>query len=90
MLFNDIVIYTKTWKTHLDHARMALFVLNNHQLLVKKEKCRFNMKQVTYLRYFIYEKGVKADPNKITAINHWPKQTNIRELRVFFGIDWLL
>jgi len=40
-IFDDIVIYSKTLKDHMEHLRGVFWTLRDNQLYVKKEKCSF-------------------------------------------------
>lgn len=71
VFFDDILIYSKTWKEHLQHLEQVLTILEEHQFYAKMSKCTFG-KEVEYLRHIISREGVKVDPNKIQAIKEWP------------------
>lgn len=46
VFFDDILIYSLDWDTHLEHVRSALKVLEAHSLLVKNSKCSFGVTSV--------------------------------------------
>jgi hypothetical protein len=41
VFFDDIIIYSKTWKNHLAHADQVLHVLSPNKLFLKQCKCAF-------------------------------------------------
>jgi hypothetical protein len=41
VLFDDILIYSKTWSSHLSHVNQVLHLLSKHQLFLKQSKCAF-------------------------------------------------
>lgn len=86
VFFDDILIYSKTWKEHLQHLEQVLTVLEEHQFYAKKSKCTFEKEEVEYLGHMISKEGVKVDPSKIKAIREWPKPINISKLRGFSGL----
>jgi hypothetical protein len=46
VFFDDILIYSKMWSTHLTHVDQVLHLLSMHKLLLKKSKCAFGVSEV--------------------------------------------
>ena len=86
VFFNDILIYNKYLKEHLEHVRTVLMLLRSHSLYAKRTKCCFGVKQVEYLGHFISKEGVTTDPKKIKAVLHWPTLKSIKQLKGFLGL----
>lgn len=80
VLFDDILIYSPTWETHLQHVREVLGLIRKHQLLVKFKKCDFGKQELEYLGHIITHQGVKVDNSKIKAMKDFPVPTTITEL----------
>ncbi|XP_024018584.1 uncharacterized protein LOC112090761 [Morus notabilis] len=80
------LIGSSTWESHLKHLDVVFSILATHQLFVKKEKCCFGVSQIHYLGHLIKEGEVKMDPNKIAAIEEWPKPTTVTAMRGFLGL----
>ena len=68
MFFDDILIYSKTWKDHLTHLEQVLSILKENQFYAKMSKCTFGKEEVSYLDHIISKEGVKVDPEKIKSI----------------------
>ena len=51
VFIDDILVYFKTREEHLDHLRIVLQTLRDHQLYAKREKCDFWMIEVKFLGY---------------------------------------
>lgn len=68
VFFDNILIYSKTWKEYLKNLEEVLFVLDKNQFYAKLSKCTFGKKEDEYLGHVISKEGVKLDPNKIKAI----------------------
>ena len=81
VLFDDIIIYNKSWKDHVQHVDMVLKLLEEKQLYEKTSKCFFGVQEVEYLGHIVSHEGVKVDPNKIKAIKEWKVPTTIKQLR---------
>ena len=43
--FDDILIYSKTWKEHLHHLEEVLKILHDQSLLAMLSKCEFRLKE---------------------------------------------
>jgi hypothetical protein len=86
VFLDDILIYSNTEECHLQHLRMVLQVLREHQPYAKLSKCSFYQKQIHYLGHIISEKGIAVNPKKIEAIREWSAPNNIVEARSFMGL----
>ena len=86
VFFDDIIIYSTNWEAHLQHVSKILQLLQNHRLFVKKLKCSFGVQEVEYLGHIVGYDGVWVDPNKIEAMQEWPRPKTLKILRVFLGL----
>jgi hypothetical protein len=68
VFFDDILIYKRTWDSHLLHVDKVLHLLQENQLFVKKTKCSFGANEIEYFGHIVSRKGVKVDPKKIEAM----------------------
>ena len=50
---DDILIYSRTKKEHLQHIYLTLEILRKHQLYAKAKKCELFRKKVEYTGHFI-------------------------------------
>lgn len=53
VFFDDILIYSPSWLTHLQHVNTVLSALREHQLWLKRAKCSFAQRSVVYLGHVI-------------------------------------
>ena len=53
VFFDDILIYSLSWSEHLRHVRMVFEALQHHHLVLKRTKCIFGAKTVSYLGHVI-------------------------------------
>lgn len=82
---DDILIYSKTFETHVQDVRAVLQCLTDNQLYAKIQKCEFHQTQITFLGYIISAEGVTMDNGKVQAVVNWPQLTNVKELQHFLG-----
>ena len=65
---DDIVIYSNTLKEHVEHLRKVFKILRQNELYVKKEKCSFSKKKVSFLRHRIKDGRLMMANSKVKAI----------------------
>ena len=57
---------------------------------LKSEKIQFRQKQISYMSHIIHSEGLRADPNKLKAINEMPPPTDKEGVqRVLSMINYL-
>jgi hypothetical protein len=86
VFFDDILIYSSSRSEHLQHVRVVLTTLRQHQLAVKQSKCVFVSRSVAYLGHVISAGGVSMDSAKVEAVQAWPTPRTPRALRGFLGL----
>jgi hypothetical protein len=65
VFFDDILIYSWSWAQHLQHIRLVLDTLQQHQLFMKHSKCAFGLSEVAYLGHVILAAGVAMNQQKV-------------------------
>jgi hypothetical protein len=83
---DDIVVFSATFKQHIEDLRAVLQRLRDASLKLKLSKCHFFVKEIQYLGYVISENGISPDPKKIEAIKKMQEPRNKKELRSFLGL----
>ena len=68
VFFNDILIYSSSMTTHLEHLKLLLQRLYSHQFYVKLSKCLFCKGSIEYLGHIVSSAGIHTDPQKIEAM----------------------
>ena len=86
VFFDDILIYSRSWKDHVQHVDKVLKLLEEKQLYAKTSKFFFGVQEVEYLGHIVSHEGVKVDPNKIKAIKEWKVPTTIKLLRGYLRL----
>ena len=62
---DDIQIFSKTKKEHLEHIRQVLQSLKEAKLLINLKKCSFMQEEIVYLGFVIIVDGLKMDLEKV-------------------------
>ena len=86
IFMDDILIYSENLEEHLEHLRIVLQILREHQFFVKGTKCSFAQQQLEYLGHIISDKGVQTGLDKTMAMAQWPTPQTTTELRGFLGL----
>lgn len=86
VFFDDILINSRTLQEHIQHSQTVLEILKSRQFFAKASKCIFGSNEVEYLGHIISKKGVKADSQKIIAMQNWVEHKNLKALKGFLGL----
>jgi hypothetical protein len=86
VFFDDILIYRKTWITHLSHVDQVLHLLSQHHLFLKQSKCAFGASEVEYLGHLVGKDDVRVDPKNIEDMQDWPHPKTLKILHGFLRL----
>nr|GFB34704.1 putative reverse transcriptase domain-containing protein [Tanacetum cinerariifolium]GFB38467.1 putative reverse transcriptase domain-containing protein [Tanacetum cinerariifolium]GFB59704.1 putative reverse transcriptase domain-containing protein [Tanacetum cinerariifolium] len=70
LFIDDILIYSKTQKEHVEHLRLVLELLKKEKLYAKFSKCEFWLRKVQFLRDVINSNGIHVVLSKIEAVKN--------------------
>ena len=82
---DDLLVYSKTAKEHLDHLKFVLDTLKMNGIFLNAKKCEFNKSEVRFLGHLVSRKGVRPDPAKVSVMKDWPKPEDRQEMYRFLG-----
>ena len=77
---DNIVIFSKDLASHLARLEAVFQKLEEAGLKLKPSKCELFCRQLAYLGYVIFAKGVATDEGKIEAIKNWPMPRAVMEI----------
>jgi len=86
VFIDDILIYSKSEKEHVEHLRIVLQVLKEKKLYAKLSKCEFWLEEVSFLGHIISGIGIVVDPSKVDAVSQWDTPKSVTEVRSFLGL----
>ena len=71
MFFEDILIYSKNWNSHLNHVETILKILEENKFYANKSNEGSGRKGIELLGHIISLYAIKVDPKKIRVITKW-------------------
>ena len=86
VFFDDILVYSRDFASHLSHLKQVFELLREHSLFAKRSKCEFAKSRIEYLGHIISVEGVATDPAKLRAMQEWPSPSDVSKLRGFLGL----
>jgi hypothetical protein len=86
VFIDDILIYSQSEEENVDHLKMVLQRLREHQLYAKLSKCEFWINEVMFLGHIINKDGLAVDPKKVADILNWKAPTDARGIKSFVGM----
>ncbi|GJP41373.1 hypothetical protein CLOM_g1045 [Closterium sp. NIES-68] len=82
---DDILIYSRDMKQHVEHLQRVFKILRRERFYVKLSKSEFALQKVQFLGHMVSAQGVHVDPKKIEAVHTWKTPENVKELQQFLG-----
>ncbi|GKD27836.1 putative nucleotidyltransferase, ribonuclease H [Tanacetum coccineum] len=86
VFIDDILIYSKTQKEHVEHLRLVLELLKKEKMYAKFSNCELWLREVQFLGHVINGNGIHVDPSKIEAVKNWKAPRTLTEVRSFLGL----
>ena len=83
---DDIIIYSRSEKEHLEHLEEIFSRLKAAGLKLKLEKCCFFKKHIQYLGHLISAERIQPLPEKLESIAKMPAPKNPKEVKQFLGL----
>jgi hypothetical protein len=80
VFIDDILVYSENEKDHVEHLRIVLTRLKDHQLYAKFSKCEFWLKTVPFLSHVLSENRILVDTSKVQEVIDWKAPTTVHEV----------
>jgi hypothetical protein len=75
VFIDDILIYSENEEDHVEHLRIVLTRLREHQL-----------REVPFLGHVLSDGGIMVDPTKVQEVLNWKAPISVHEVRSFLGL----
>ena len=83
---DDLLAASKDHPTHLQHLRLALTRLREHNLKINPDKSSFGAGTVEYLGHTVSKSGFTIGDHKFAAIRDFPQPNTKRRVQQFLGL----
>ena len=86
MLIDDIIVATDMEEGHDEIVEEVLRRLEENDLFVKLEKCRWKVREVEFLEVVIGPGGVRMQMEKVDGVLSWPTPRSGKDMQKFIGL----
>ena len=85
---DDIIVFSGTFKEHVEHVRKVLQRLRANGVKLNPKKCELFRKEVKYLGQIVSEEGYRLDTTKLDAVRALKssKPATVGEVRKLLGL----
>jgi len=83
---DDILVATDTEEGHNELVEEVLKRLEENNLFVKLEKCKWKIREVEFLGVVIGPKGVEMQREKVEGVLNWLVPRNVKEVQKFLSL----
>lgn len=86
VFFDDILVYNKSFKTHLLHLNFVLSASHEGKFYLKFSKFLFAQQKLEYQGHIVSQQGVAPESSKINSMLEWPSPFSTTFLYGFLGL----
>ena len=83
---DDVLVFGSNQAEHDERLIATLERIKAAGVTLNKDKCKFSVNAVKFLGHIVDQDGIKADPDKTSAITNMKSPQNVSELRRFMGM----
>ena len=83
---DDLVIFSNSWKEHLEQLEVALSRIQKAGLTIKASKCQMGMEECVYLGHIVGNGVVRPEAGKLEAVKTFPIPKTKKHVRTFLGL----
>jgi len=86
VFIDDVIVGTETEKGHNELVAEVVKRLEENDLYVKPEKCKWKVKEVEFLGVVIGPEGIKMEEGKVKGVLEWPTPQGVKDVQKFLGL----
>jgi len=86
VFINDVIVGTETEEGHDKLVVEVIRRLEENDLYVKPEKCKWKVREVEFLGVVIGPEGIKMEKEKVKGVLKWPTLRCVKDVQKFLGL----
>ena len=83
---DDLIVATNSYEEHIKVLNEVYRRLSDANLVVNFEKCNFCRPSLKYLGYVVSQDGLQTDPEKVSAVENFPRPETVTQIKRFVGL----
>ena len=83
---DDVIVGMETEEGHDDIVVEVIRRLEENDLYVKLEKCKWKVREVGFLGVVIGPEGIKMEEEKMKGVVEWPTPKCVKDVQKFLGL----
>jgi len=86
VFIDDVIVGTETEEGHDELVAEVIKRLEENNLYVKPEKCKWKVREVEFLGVVIGPEGIKMEKEKVKRVLEWPTPKCVKDIQKFLGL----
>ena len=83
VFINDVIVETETEEGHDELVAEVIKRLEENDLYIKPEKCKWKVREVEFLGVVIGPEGIKMGKEKVKGVLEWPMPKGVKDIQKF-------
>jgi len=86
VFIDDVIVGMETEEEHDELVVEVVKRLEENDLYVKPEKCKWKVREVEFLGVVIGPEGIKMEKGKVKGVLEWPTPKYVKDMQKFLGL----
>ena len=86
VFIDDVIVGTEKEEGHDELVAEVIKRLEENDLYVKPEKCKWSVREVEFLGVVIGPEGIKMEEGKVKGVLEWPTPQCVKDVQKFLGL----
>ena len=86
VFIDDVIVGMETEEEHDELVAEVIRRLEENDLYVKPEKCKWKVREVEFLGVVIRLEGIKMEKKKVKGVLEWPTPKCVKDVQKFLGL----